>query len=238
MGFNPNYQPIIIVAGTTVATASNVLSFNAWHYFEIEATVGASATINLYQDGALIATYTGNTGSGNAGGFVLGQLSNSYGGGGPGNVAFDDVYVANTATRQGERRVQTLVPAANSSVAWTPLAGSNYANVNELPVNGDTSYVYASTAGTQDLYTNSNLSGTATAISCVQMRTCARKDDSATRQIATVLSSTGTVQVGATQNVTTSYLYYTDLYATDPHTSAAWTQSGVNACLIGQKVIS
>ena len=220
---------------TPLVTYGTPLSAGAWNHIEAVGTIGASATITVYLNGASVLTYTGNTGSGTCSLIKLGYVAD---GSWAATWYWDDFFFTNTAAQVGERRVQTLVPSANSTVAWTPLSGSNYANVNELPVNGDTSYVYASTAGTQDLYTTAGLSGTATAISCVQMRTCARKDDSATRQIATVLSSTGTVQVGATQNLTAGYLYYLDLYATDPHTSAAWTQAGVNAALIGQKVIS
>ena len=142
------------------------------------------------------------------------------------------------AASLGDLRVQVTVPAANSAVQWTPLAGSNFSEVNELPVDGDTSYVYTSTAGQQDLYTVGSLTGTPSSIKAVQIRTCMRKTDASAHTAASVISSSATVQQGATQSLSSTYQYNADIYEQDPHTSAAWTLSAVNALLIGQKLLS
>jgi len=240
VAINQNQQLCLRVGGTVVATAPAILADGSWHYIEVELTIGSSATMNLYMDGFEVATFTGNTGGAADCTFVAFMPGNSSAGG-TGNVLtclFDDVYVKNIATREGERRVQTLVPSSNSAVQWTPLANTNWQEVSELPVDGDTSYVSSSTVNNQDLYGITSLAGTPTAISAVQVRTCARKDNSATTTLCSVLSSSGTVADGATYAVTGSYGYQRDIYATDPHTSAAWTGSGVDAALIGQKLLS
>ena len=153
---------------------------------------------------------------------------------------YDDVYFTTSSTRLGERRVQTLVPASDVTVQWTPSTGStNYNLVNTLPVPAaPTANVSAQIAGYQDLYTVTPLANSPSVISCVQVRVCAAKDNSATKTIAPVIKSGSTTTVGTTAAVTNSYLYYIDLYENDPNISGPWSASTVNALQIGQKVIS
>jgi hypothetical protein len=153
--------------------------------------------------------------------------------------SYDDCYCKDAAARESERRVETLYPASNSQSQWTPLTGgSNFAMVDETLVDGDTSYVFSSTVNQEDLYGVGPLSSTPVAISAVQVRVCARKDDATTRTMASSLSSGGTLTHGATFALTGSYQYQRDIYVDDPHTSASWIAAGVDAALIGQKVIS
>ena len=220
----------------TVAAGYGLYPGN-WAYVELIYTGGTSGSTSLYINGALICTQSGNMTTTQVGNAIIGS---KYAGGNSeaGSVSFSDLYIANDAASRGDRRVQIQVPAANSSVTWTPLSGSNYANVNELPVDGDTSYVTSSTAGNQDLYTVGALPGAATSISAVQIRTCMKKTDASAHLAASVISSAGTVSVGASQSLSSNYSFGTDIYLTDPHTSAAWTSSAVNALLIGQKLVS
>ena len=222
-------------AGTTVS--SYAVPTGTWLFIEVVFTGGTSGSASCYINGGLVFTATGNFTTTLVSNVIFGSY---YFGGNSeyGSVSFSDLYVANDAASRGDCRIQVQVPAANSSVAWTPLSGSNYANVNELPVDGDSSYVYTSTSGNQDLYTVNALSGTPTSIKAVQVRTCMRKVDASAHTAASVMSSSGTVSVGTTQNLGTSYSFGTDVYLTDPHTSAAWTGAAVNALLIGQKLVS
>jgi hypothetical protein len=244
IGINQNQQLFLFGNGgpsNVVATVSGIVQEGSWHYVELEATIDSGAgVLNLYKDGLAVATFTGNTGTGNASFISFGFSQQDIIGGQQNYVgSYDDVYCKNVATHEGERRVQSLVPVSDAAVAWTPLvAGSNYSEVNELPVNGDTSYVYASAVNTQDLYGISSLTGSPTAISAVQVRICARKDDAAGRTLSSVLKSGASVTVGPAFAVSASYQYIRDIYPNDPNTSALWTGSGVDAAQIGQKVIS
>jgi hypothetical protein len=59
-----------------------------------------------------------------------------------------------------------------------------------------------------------------------------------TRQIAEVCRSGGTNYVGTTQTLGSSYLMYRQIHETDPATSAAWTQTGLNSAEFGVKVVA
>lgn len=69
----------------------------------------------------------------------------------------DDVYVldctaAPNDTFLGALKLYALPPTANAAVVWTPLAGSNWSEVNEVPPDGDTSYVSSPNIGDVDQY--------------------------------------------------------------------------------------
>jgi hypothetical protein len=117
------------VIGT--ATGLAITSFNVWHYFEIYGTVNASTgTCTVYMDGTAIITVTGvNTGSA----AVARIQTNTDGNGGNTQaLQIDDLFFADATTHLGECKVETLRPASDSSVAWTPSSGANnYSRVNE-----------------------------------------------------------------------------------------------------------
>ena len=239
IGINASQQFFLWVGtiGNVVATAPNVIGLGAWHYLEAEYIANATTgTFTLYLDGVQVATFTGNTGTGTinfvswgANGSIQAFLT-QY---------FDDIYVKNTNTREGERRVQTLVPASDSQKQFTPNSGTtDYTQVRELPCDGDTTYVAGAAAGLTDLYGITSLVGSPTAISAVQVRSIFRKDDATSRTFSTVLKSVGTTVNGTTVPATTSYQHQVDIAATDPNTAAAWTAAGVNAALIGQRVVT
>ena len=239
VGMNSNQQYYIYSGSTTLATAPNFISVGSWHYLELEVSIGSSGYANLYVDGLLQASFTGNTGSGTITSIGLGlfgaqDYQHTI------NHSYDDVYVSNVATRYGERRVQTQVVTSDVAVQFTPSTGStNYNLIDTLPVPASpTANVFASVAGYQDLYTVAPLANSPSTVSCVQIRVCAAKDNSATKTIAPVMKSGSTTTVGTTYAVTNSYLYYTNIYDQNPATSSAWTKDTVNALEIGQKVIS
>ena len=239
-GINSNQQLFLWVGAETnaVATFATPLPPGGWHYVEMEAHILASGgVLNLYLDGIEVATFTGVVSAtactyisfGLNGNFVSSVFTQDYG----------DIYAVNVATRVGECQVVPLVPNSDQQKQWTPLTGStNYPMVDTLPCDGDAAYVFSNTANQEDLYGTAGLPFTPVSIFAVQVRVAARKDDSATRTMATSLSSGGTLVHGTTFAVSGSYQYQRDIYPTDPHTSAAWLQAGVNAAQIGQKVIS
>jgi hypothetical protein len=242
IGLNSNQQYFVMQNNDptqVLATAPNFISVGSWHYLELEVSIGSSGFVNLYVDGLLQASYSGNTGTGpnNYIGFGLfdaQDTSHST------EHSYDDVYVTDVATRYGERKVQILTVASDVAVQWTPSTGStNYNLINTLPVPATpTTNVYAYAAGYQDLYTVTPLANSPSTVSCVQIRVCANKDNSATKTIATVIKSGSTEVIGTTYALTNSYLYYTNIYDQDPNTSGPWTKDTVNALEIGQRVIS
>ena len=112
-------------SGTAIATTSTgAISANAVHYLEWDVTRGASGAYNVYLDGTLVLTGTGNTGatdinqiaiigSSNAGGFKLDDL-----------YLFDSTGGENNAPLLTNPIVETTYATADSAVAFTFSAGT------------------------------------------------------------------------------------------------------------------
>jgi hypothetical protein len=225
--------------GTNVlCTTAVVASVSNWTYIEMEftqsATVGA---VNIYCNGALAASATAV----NTGATAINQLG--YAGTNSGFNAvtsdFDDSYVKNVATRNGECKVETLRPSSDAAVQWTPNSGAtNFSRVNEAASDGDTSYVSSATVGQTDLYGVGALGSSPANIMAVQVTVIARKDDAASRQLATVNKSGTTTSTGATRALGSTYQTFSDIYETNPDTTSAWTPTTVNGLQVGQTVIA
>jgi hypothetical protein len=220
---------------TLCSSAAGLLASNTWAYLEVEAVLSATVgSINLYLNGALVASATNvNTLAAAGGGSALqlyGRLN------GTPNIWYDDVYVTDTATRLGERRIETLRPNSDNAQTWTRSAGSsNYGLVNETLVDGDTSYVETASTGVRDLYGLTSLSSMPSEIDAVTIVSFAEKTDATTRQLYNSVKSGPTTSDGSGANLAASYGRYDRILTTDPNTSAAWTPSGVNNLLIGPK---
>ncbi len=109
-------------------------------------------------------------------------------------------------------------------------------NVGTRP-NGDVAYMSDLTANDKTDYAHQALSLTGTIAGVVHV-TYARKDDAGTRQIQQMCLSAGTEEDSATISLSTSYTYYQDILEKDPHTSAAWTLSNLNAATFGWREIT
>lgn len=238
VGVNASQQYFLWVGNDAniVALMPTPITPVTWHYIELVVTIDPSAgSMVMYMDGIQVLTFSGAIANGPAAYIGLGvaETKNNV------SYSYDDFYLSTAAVRVGEMRIECLYPLANIQQQWTPLSGgSNVAMVQETLVDGNTSYVFSDTVGNEDLYTINPLSGSPATIAAVQVRLCAEKDDSATRELATSLKSGGTLVHGATFTVPfDSYIYQRDIYVTDPNTSSPWTQTAVNAIQIGQKVI-
>lgn len=158
---------------------------------------------------------------------------------------WDDVYICDGSGSTnndflGDNRVDCYFPNGNGNSSQ--LVGSdgnsvdNYLLVDESAPNDDTDYVQSATATEKDTYSFPNMAHTPATISGVQILMNAKKDDSGSRSLASVIRSGGADTDGATQALSTSYAYYMQISETDPNTTAAWTQSGFDAAEFGVKV--
>lgn len=244
VGFNANGFISVHRDATQIAisTGSELVS-GTWYYFEAEVVFSATVgTVTVYKNGTPIVGLNGLTGL-NTGTTVPDHILLDTTGSNGSNITrsyvyFDDIYVTNTATRLGERRVETLRPNADTvQKDFARSAGAdNFALVDEATSNGDTDYVQGSTVGDLDRYTIGALSSTPSAISAVQLTAFALKTDAATRNIALHCQSGATDSDGPDFALGATYGKFDRILETDPATSAAWTATGVNSLLIGPKV--
>jgi hypothetical protein len=235
----------IFIAGSTLTytSPSQVIFLNTWHYLEVECTLNAGAgVLNVYLDGVSLYSATGLSNKVGSTSTVIDAVrvgidTGNGGTGEMGTVDYDDLYIKDDVNRLGERRVQNLYPASDVSVAWSRLSGaSNYLMVNEAQVDGDTSYIYASSVGNTDTYTFDTLAGTPAVIDGVQMSCYAYKTDAATRKIALQVKSGATTSDGSDITLTASYGRLLRLLNLDPNGSISWTYLSVNALQGGPKV--
>lgn len=240
---------ILNSSGTVVATGTTVLTTGSWYYIECKVVInGASGSVAVQLNGASeIGVTTGNFGSSGVGDIQLyapQSADDAFPAGS--TVAWDDVYFLDTTatpnnTFLGDVHVETIYPAsAGAHTQWTPNAGSNFSRVNEHTVapypDGDTTYNADSTVGDIDTYIYDVLSLSAGTVFAVQTNLVSRKTTALLRQIAPVLRSGAVDRVGNNVTLATSYIDGTQIYETDPSTSAAWTVGGVNATQFGAKV--
>lgn len=226
------------LSGTLLGSASGYpfdAPGGAWRYVEFIMSRNATTGLaQVYFDGALVIDLNNvNTDNGSA----FDTITLLTGGGTSSDL--DDLYIADTATRVGERRVETLRPSLDASVQWVPDTGvANYARVNETQADGDTSYVSTATAGQKDLYGIGALSETPTTIDAVQVSNIARKTDSNSHTIRANLKSSATTANGTPLAVGSSYGVLAEIFATDPNGGGAWSAAAVNAAQIGPELVA
>jgi len=218
------------------------------HYLEARITGGASGGIVVRRDEQEIINWAGNPGA--DGTPTTTQFDVVQIGGNEvknGNMSstnpwwLDDVVVlAGTAANTdfwGDRHIRCQVPTGQAAVGWTAVgAPTNREAVDEIPHDGDTSYVQTLAASTaQDLYTYATLPGEVTDIKAVQLAAIARKTDGGAANLQLVAQSGAVTSTGASQAVSTIYAVYTERWLTDPATGLAWTRSGVDNARFGIK---
>lgn len=234
-------------SGTLLGTSSTALTVNTYYFLEwyvrIHGTLG-EAHVHLNGASLLALTNVNTAQSGNA--FAsqlrLGNIvvtSNAA----MGTQDYDDVYVCDGTgsaphnTFLGDCRVDTLLPNAEGATQqWTPSTpGTHYTLVDEAAPNL-TDYVSSFTPTQRELFGMQDLSVVTGTIYGVQLGLAVQKSDAGGRNITSVIRSGASEALGATAGVGTSQLYILQMQMTDPATSAAWTEAGVNAAQCGAEV--
>lgn len=211
-----------------------VIPSHAWSYLEAKIYIHDSAgTVDLWINDMAAGSYTGKdtrhsgAGSYTCNGIVIGTYF-YYGVNWPANWRITDIYV-DTATRHGPVAVwYQPADSAGSSAGFTPLAGSNYQNVDDLGSDADTTYNYSTTTTNKDQIAHSD--SLASAPLALQPLSMARAEGPGTGAIKVGVLS------GATEDLDTakglpegSYTGVRGLiYETDPNTASAWTQTNAN----------
>lgn len=235
---------------SVLASSSNgVLTSGRWHFIEVYyKPLNSGGELTVWVDNTQVVTYSGDvtptTENVNAVQFMPNVANASQ----PVHYV-DDVYITDTTGttnngRLGDCRVITMAPTADTTRNdFTPLTGSdNYAMVDEInTIDDDTTYVENGSAGATDRYTSAALSTngfvSGATIHGMQITTCAKKSDTATRKFRASMVSNTTIKEDLTEHtLSTGYFCYVDPYDVDPSTSGAWTEAAIDAAKFGFKL--
>jgi len=217
---------------TLIASSATVIG-TALTHIEVEILSDASAgTIEVRLNGSAV-TFDNPTGL-NTGGADITQVL----WGGAGTHYTDNVYIATDF--QGEMYSVLCNPSADSSVQFTPSAGSNYTCIDEDAQNGDTDYVESSTVGHKDLYAFEDIATSDIVVKFVSLVTVAKKDDAGARTLTPIAEQDAseydqTTIVLATSYPATAGTASVNTFDVAPDTQA-WTPTIFNAMTWGFKV--
>ena len=237
-----NTTTLTVARGGTTLASATVTQRTAWgNYFEVSASIDDTVGQCIVRvNGVTVINFTGDTKNGGTNTTIDAVAIGDYGA--YNQVCyFDDLYLCDSTgsapynTFLGKVRISTLSPnGAGSSTQFTPSSGANYTTVDELPYS-TTDYVQDTTSGHRDTYTFSDV-GSTTTIFGVQNSIIAKKTDVSSISLKPAVKSGATVYYGTTTALTTADSIIRNIHIVDPNTSAAWTQSGVNALEAGFEV--
>ena len=143
--------------------------------------------------------------------------------------------------RVGDVQVDALYPdgdGATNNFTPTGAGSTNADRVDETTPDSDTTYNEDATVNDVDLYTFAALPalpGTATVIG-VQIVGAVKSDDGAAKSLALIARPVSTNRIGATQSISSAYLFYREISDVSPETSSAWTESEIDGAEFGIEV--
>lgn len=232
-----------VLLGTS---GSPVITANAYNH--IEAVVFFSNTVGTVEvrvNGVTVISisgadtvFTANVEASQVaiGGNIAGEALNNP------RMDIDDVFCYDNSGSYnnsfiGDRRVLTLFPDADTIQAdWTVVgSATGYGALNEVPPNGDTSYITAPAPGSPaptSEFGIQNLPAGISAVNAVVVVGMARKTEAGVADTRWSVISGASESAGADRQMTEIYTYRQDVFETDPATAAPFTASAVDALQI------
>jgi len=118
--------------------------------------------------------------------------------------------------------------AAGTNSDWTPSAGSNHENVDEVGPDGDTTYNSSGTTTDKDSLTHDG-GNDFDAVLAVEVLARARKEDASDGSLKLGVLHDASESQGDAHTLSTDYTYYSDIFEVNPSTSLAWTPAELEA---------
>ena len=181
---------------------------------------GATGTINVYANGVLAVTYTGDLSVSGVSGFdcvMLGAVSTNS------NPIVSEIIVSDTDTRNFPG-LKTLAPTSDGTTTdWT----GAYTEVDEATIS-DADVNYTDTADKDQAFNVSNMPTGSFVIGAVKIACRATKSEDASIGKIALGYYSGSTAVGDDQSLTTAWATYESLDLTNPVTGAAFQQSEMN----------
>lgn len=243
-----DYSFNISVNGGSTYIAKSLIKINnnAWHLIEVHIKIADSnGIIELRIDGELDSEgrYIGDTKPG-----AETTITGLYFGWGSGTLYLDDIAINDINgtvdnTWCGDGHVINLAPNDNGDssqfVGNDSNSVDNYLLVDEVPSDGDTTYVQSATPDAKDLY-NLNPSGLPADYNILNVWPEARVKDTTTGAgtIKLLVKTEGIEYESPDINLSTAYAKQIGtLYNLNPNTGSPWTTAQLDALQVGIKVV-
>lgn len=228
------------ILGTT--SGANILAYT-WRYIEVKVTISDTVgqiTINVGETEVLSTSADKDTLNG----------TNAYVGAIEFNYVhtlkthIDDFYICDTSGAKnndflGDIRIDPLRPnAAGTYTDFTPSAGNNYQNVDEVwGPDDDTTYNDGANVGNQDSYQMPDLPAPAgTTIYGVKVQGTIRKTDAGGMKCKLLTRAGTTDDLGDEITLSDSFTTHTKILEDNPADAAAWADADVNGMEVGVKI--
>lgn len=227
-------------SGSDLARVNAIFNATEWFSIAVAGTIHDSeGTIKVLINGETVIDLT-NIDTKNAAASTVGRI-NLYGTSGvsPPDPYIDDVrYDYDSAIPIKEGRSVPLLPVSDSSVQFTPSSGSaNYAMVDEITCDSDTTYNTSNTVGHEDKFGFGSLALNPDEIFAVQLAIAARKDDVATRILQPFLESNSVRANASDFYLGTNYAWRRKILEKNPDGDIAWEKAAVESLLGGYTII-
>lgn len=241
-GLNPG----VLLGQTDPAVA---ITLGRYYYIEFQATInqsGGTAVVRI--NGQVVLSLAGANTSPN--GDNVADVLQIQGPGGTSFVFVDDLYVTDnsgTANQSflGDVQIGLIMPAAAGDYSqWTPVGGTtHYLLVNEIPPDGDATYVDAVAPGAGPFPIDSYFFQTVNpnlVILAIQTNIMARKDDVGNRALSLLTRFGGADSLADSTGrfVNETYIDYLNQQDVNPLTSVQWTPTDLNQAQFGYQLIS
>jgi hypothetical protein len=209
--------------GTQIATeAGHTYTSNVLHKVDLQvSSYGASATVNVYLNGVLTITFTGNAASFGVTNLDQAAIFTP--------IVITGMYVSEVIVSSSSTLTQSLVTLAPNAAGTTSGWAGAYTDVNEITID-DSAAVSTNTPGLNEQFNLIDLPAGSWTIRAVKVAARAEVEGAATATtVALGINSGGTVNAGAAQALTTAWATYERLMLVNPITGVAFTTAEINA---------
>lgn len=222
--------------GTIIAeTDPAVIVPDVWYYVELKAFANTtSGTVELRINGVTEASAT-NVNTGAAGTYAIFRAGIPVGTGYPAQL-WMDIYLNDDTGSYcndflGDTHVIEDVPDADGAENdFTPSSGgAAYADVDDIPQDGDTTYIEAANVNDRQTLTFPDLPAEYTQVHAIQLGHVSRKTTAGAGSMDISAISNGTEGGGRSDAISESYAGWTASWETDPDTGLPWAIARANA---------
>lgn len=239
--------------GTTLlgTAGTDALAANIGYYIQIKVKVHdtlGTVEVKVCQAGGTpttVLTLTGQDTRNGGTGFcdTIDIFPGLYTGAGSGSHFLADVFMMDTTGSTNNDfltttwRVDTLFPSGDGTyLEFTPSTGSTHYDLADESTPNTTDYNSSNTTNQRDTYVMGDVSALNATVYALQVCSALAASGAGSVSAATMIRSAASDAVGTAVALTTTQTYARDIWESDPATSVAWTESGINALEAGGKV--